>query len=153
MAKKETQTEVEAVATDATKATSKVPKEVKPTRAEKIAAIVSGHTYELVSPDRVEGEFICICGGKGKRAYVALDEEGTELKVGGGCLPHLGLEVPKVPRKSTRGPKKAKRVKKVKAETVEVEVVEIEGAEPAVEITAEAEVVDDEFDFLNVPTA
>ena len=163
MTENEIQTEVSVVSEVAEKA-PKAPKEVKPTRAEKIAAIVTGHTYQLVSKDRVEGEFICICGGKGRKAFVALDEEGNELKVGTACLAHLGIDVPKTPRKATRGAK-AKKAKKTKVSKVAAAApveVEIEGTEPVVEFVAEepveevvaeeiVEETDDEFDFLNAP--
>lgn len=84
------------------KKTQKVTKTAPPaqpkqlnTRAAKIEAATKGHTFTLVSPDPVVGEFTCICGGKGKRAFVVKNEKGNKIKVGATCLAHCGVELPK----------------------------------------------------------
>lgn len=86
----------------------------KVTRAEKIASVVEGKTFTLKDPKPVDGAFSCICGGTGKHAYIVVSDSGEEIKVGTGCLKHVGIEVPKVARKATRGPKATKSTKKVK---------------------------------------
>jgi hypothetical protein len=64
------------------------------TRADRISRAIGRHTFTLKQSEQVHGEFTCVCGGRGKHAYIVVDEDGHEIKVGTRCLQHMGIDVP-----------------------------------------------------------